>query len=226
MTHAPVSRGTVLRPLVYPWFRGAATRDRDEIVMNGRRAERYQPLLEPRIGIELARVRTPDDAVAFVGRFGMLNQSAAEGERCPTELRQPFAEFERAAEDLRSILRTVFDVRKAAAGGRTALARVRARFAPPDPDAELRVETTAGGETIKARHLHPPAYFDQSDRAILIRAGAWAAAGLLNGLGDARRAPSESACSRRRSSASVISTSPTCSRMNPSPPATSAVSPS
>ena len=37
-------RGTLLRPLAYAWFRGPATRERDVIVMDGRRAERYQPL--------------------------------------------------------------------------------------------------------------------------------------------------------------------------------------
>src|SRR4051812_592343 len=111
-------RGTVLRRLARPWFRGPATRERDVIVMDGRRAERYEPMLERferPIGIELSRVRTPEDAISFVARFGMLDQPGAllDGEPCPVELRQPFSDFERAAEDLREILRTVMDVRKA-----------------------------------------------------------------------------------------------------------------
>jgi hypothetical protein len=177
-------RGTLLRPLARAWFRGPAVRVRDAIVMDGRRAERYEPLTEPRIGVELARVRTPDEAVSFVARFGMLNSKSLvlDGEPCPVEIRQPFAEFERPAEDLRRILRTVLDVRKAAAGDQVALARVRRDFGPLDPDYDQRIETAAGTIFRKARDLYPADYFTQDDRTILIKASDWAALGLSNGL--------------------------------------------
>lgn len=176
----------LLRPLAYAWFRGPATRERDEIVMDGRRAERYEPMLEPRIGLELSRVRTPDEAVVFVARFGMLDRPRVfEWEPCPAEVRQPFADFEQAAEDLRRILRWVLDVRKAVAGDEAALARVRKDFAPSSPDADVRVETATGTVIVKARDLHDADYFAQDDRSILVHANAVAAMWLSSGLSDA-----------------------------------------
>ena len=51
-----------------------------------------------RAGIDLTRVRSPQDAIAFVAKFGLLNQPGIfDWEAPPSELRQPFAEFERAA---------------------------------------------------------------------------------------------------------------------------------
>ena len=48
--------------------------------MDPRRATSYQPLTEPVIGIELANVKTPNDAVAFVRRFGLLKESESLGD--------------------------------------------------------------------------------------------------------------------------------------------------
>ena len=42
--------------------------------MDPSRSTSYQPLTEPTVGIELANVKTPNDAVAFVRRFGLLRQ--------------------------------------------------------------------------------------------------------------------------------------------------------
>lgn len=182
------TRGTLLQPLAYAWFRGPATRERDVIVMDGRRAVPYEPVLEPRLGVELARVRTPDDAVMFVKRFGLLTQprGVLKGEPCPPDLRQPFADFERAAEDLRRIFRTVLDVRQAAEGNQAALARVRQDFGPASPHADVRIETADGTVIRKARDWYPADYFTKNDRTILIEASAWAADGLSNGLVNAR----------------------------------------
>jgi hypothetical protein len=59
-------------------------------------------------------------------------------EPLPAEVRQPFADFERAAEDLRRIHRTLSDVRKAAAGDRAALVHIRCDFPPyADPDTDV-----------------------------------------------------------------------------------------
>jgi hypothetical protein len=155
--------------------------------MDGLRAERYEPLLEPRIGVELSRVRTPDEAVSFVTRFGMLTQPRhlLEGESCPAEIWQPFADFERASEDLRRIHRTLSDVRKGSAGDREALARLRKDFGPLEPEKEQRIETAAGTVFIEARALYPPEYFSKDERTILIKASDWAAGALNNGLIDA-----------------------------------------
>lgn len=191
MTEAP-KKGTLLRPIAYGWFRGPAKRESDLIVLDGARAEWYEPMLEPRVGIELSRVRSPDDAVAFATRFGLLNQPRGilPGETCPAVVRQSFADFERAAENLRRILRIVHDVRAATRGDGDALARVRLDFPPTDPDADLRFTTATGVEIIKARDFYRvfphPELFATDDRTILLRASAWAASLLSNGLVSAR----------------------------------------
>jgi hypothetical protein len=196
MRNDPVKVGTLLRPLARNWFRGPATRDRDVIVMDGRRghAESYEPMLEPRVGLELARVRTPDDAVRFVTRFGVLGGRSITrppvlDDPWPAEYRQPFTDFERAAEDLRQILRTVQDVRKATEGDQTALARIKQHFGPPEPDSDLSITSAAGTVIWKARDWHSPEYFTRDDRAILIDASDWAATGLMQGLNDSDARP-------------------------------------
>lgn len=151
--------GSLLRPLARQWVRGPATRDRDQIVIDARRAERYDPLALKDVGIALARVRTPDEAVTFAEAFGLLTVPRAllEGEPIPSTLQEPFVNFERAAEDLRRILRTTVDVRKAVKGDREALERIRQDF-------DTREESK------------------RDDRSILIAANDWAALGLMGGM--------------------------------------------
>lgn len=176
-------RGSLLRSLARPWFRGRATRQGEMIVLD--QMERYEPMREPRIGIELARVRTPDEAVSFVARFGLLDRprNVPYWEPCPADGRQPFADFERAAEDLRKILRLIHDVRKATAGDADALAQLRKDFGPKNPDDDVTRHTASGTRTIKAREiLSDEDFAEVDDRTILVRASDWAAWGLNDGL--------------------------------------------
>ncbi len=162
------------------------------IVMDGRGAEQYEPLSKSRMGLELARVRTPDEAVSFVTRFGLLGTPATitigawpPGAPWPAGvvMREPFAVFERAAEDLRDILKTIVAVRKGADGDAAALARLRERFGPKNPNMDLTMHTSSGPRTVKARDVLPPDDFTPvDDRAVLVCASEWAAWGLHDGL--------------------------------------------
>jgi hypothetical protein len=186
-------KGTLVQRLARPWFRGPAFQRGGLIVLDGKRAERYEPMQEPRIGVDLARVRTPSDAVTFVQRYGLLASSAGllEGDRLPIELSEPFANFERAAEDLREIARTILDVQKAINRDSAALARLRARFGPADPDAIVTVHGEGGASRIRASDwpgFTPDHFAAVDDRTVVSRASDWAAWGLNDGLmqGDAR----------------------------------------
>lgn len=180
-------RGSLVRPRARPWFRGPATQQGDAIVMDGRHAERYDPMKESRIGIELARVRTPDDAVKFVTRFGLLDQPSHvfDFEPCPAgEIRQPFTDFERAAEDLRAILHVMIAVRKASVThDAAAMMRLRESFGGVLPDADITVNTDDGPSVVNSHDLLPDgSWAPADDRTVLVRASHWAAMSLWWGL--------------------------------------------
>jgi hypothetical protein len=178
-------RAAVLRPLAYAWLRGPARRDRDQIVIEGRTAEVYEPVtLKENVGIALTRVRTPDDAVTFATKFGLLTRSnpGLPGDPIPETLSQSFADFEQAAADAHRILRTIIDVRSVVGGDRAALERLRKDFGPKDPEADVPFQTEAGTVRVKARDIYTADDFLRDDPRILIRASAWAADGLMNNL--------------------------------------------
>ena len=54
------------------WFRGPARREGEWIIFDATRAESYDPSEIPLVGIELAKVGTPDEALKFVQRYGLL----------------------------------------------------------------------------------------------------------------------------------------------------------
>src|SRR4051812_16137884 len=110
-----MAKQVLLRPLARQWFRGPAWQDGDFIVMDCARAEQYQPLSDPMVGLELTRVRSPDDAVTFVRRFGMLRSfpPGAGREDLPTHVREPYSDFATEAERLRRVIKTIGDVRRA-----------------------------------------------------------------------------------------------------------------
>lgn len=178
---------TLLRKLSYTWIRGPAVRDGDQIVLDSQRAEAYEPvLLDRNVGIALARVRTPDDAVAFAADFGLLTEprSWLKFEPIPVSLSQSWADFEREATAMRRHLDTTLDVRKAVNGDRKALARLHERFSAPAPDDDVVWRTRDGAVTVKARDCRTAEELRNDDVAILTRANTWAADGLLQELGD------------------------------------------
>lgn len=88
------------------------------------------------IGIELARVRTPDEAVAFIDRFGPLGklpEGLLRGEdvvRCqttlktPVDVREPLQYVLQAARDLEALVSAALDARRAAKGFPAAVERL------------------------------------------------------------------------------------------------------
>ena len=65
-------RGALLRSLPVSWLRGPAWRDGEWIVFDCTQAEPYDPAGTPKVGIYLAGVRTPDEAVRFVQTYGLF----------------------------------------------------------------------------------------------------------------------------------------------------------
>jgi hypothetical protein len=195
-----MTKHTLLRPLSRRWLRGPAWQDGESIVLDCDRAEEYQPLAEPTVGLDLTSVRTPADAVAFATRFGLLRSSSAEtiGDR-PALAREPFVQFAEAASKLRDIVENALDVRDAVDGDADALARLRSNFVVPD-DHNVIVSKQIFSkknsnqvvrvvkQVVKAREIlsREKRLVDADDRTILIHASDWSALGLSGGLIDAR----------------------------------------
>ena len=161
-----------LRRVFVEWLRGPAWTDGDDIVMDRNRATLYHPFAEPEIGIELARVRTPQDAVAFVERFGLLQtrvrmpqDAVAYVKRFgllrqqpvpfppeePLEpLRESFQSFESPAKKLSDILEVARLVQRGAHGDAEALSRLCDRLLAAE-DHELSRYDEATGESVPQR---------------------------------------------------------------------------
>lgn len=141
-----------LRPLSAEWQRGPAWIDGEDIVMDLNRATTYHALAESEIGIELARVLTPQDAVAFVERFGLLGLLSRSLPGQHSKRREPFRCFEVAAEELRDVLQVARLVRSGANGDTKALSYLHDRLLIRE-DEEVNVRDEATGELV-----HRPAF--------------------------------------------------------------------
>ena len=156
--------------------------------MDGTRAERYEPTHETRIGIDLAQVKTPDDALAFRRAIWPVRSSARRARRggMPGAAAPAVRGFSSGRPKTSADLpRIVSDVKQAVRGDEAALNRMRQEFRR-DANANARLQTASGVVTVKESDLHPAEYFVNDDRTILIRASDWASLLLNNGLGDAR----------------------------------------
>jgi hypothetical protein len=98
----------------FSWHRGPIRQEGDTVTI--RLTERYQP--GQHIWQELARVKTPDEAVAFLKAWGPLQLFYADGE-------EPHVGFEDVAKDTRQSLSRVLKVAKTLRGHVQLLARVR-----------------------------------------------------------------------------------------------------
>ena len=127
MRYGMPRKPTVLHSDPGSWWRGPARADGDDIVMDGAMARPYEPVTVPLVGLELTKVRTPQDAVRFVEQFGLLNipDSFWRRKKAPREVRQSFAEFEWFAEDLRRIVRYAANVRAGVKGDAAAVRWLR-----------------------------------------------------------------------------------------------------
>ena len=173
MADAEIPKRWPLRPVPaeFEWLRGPTWVDGEDIVLDPSRASTYHPLAEPEIGIELARVRTPDDAVAFAGRFGLLWQGRPHQRRPLQPLRESFSTFETSAEHLRYVLAAAELVRRGTAGDAEAIRRLHQQLFIPE-DAEVQV--SEGDEIVwrRAGDVYSPdeRFVDPDDRTILMYA--------------------------------------------------------
>ncbi len=165
------------------WLCGPAWIDGEDIVMDRARASTYYPLAEREIGIDLARVRTPEDAVAFVGRYGLLQQPISLPGRPLKPLREPFASFETSADDLRHVLETERLVRRGTKGDPEAIGRLRQLVVIPE-DHRMSVQDDETGELVTRRagdvYTADERFVDADDRTLVMHANEYYVAGPLN----------------------------------------------
>ncbi len=168
-------------PAEFEWLRGPAWVDGEDIVLDAARASTYHPLAEPEIGMELARVMAPDDAVAFARRFGLLWRGRPHEGRPLQPLRESFSMFETSAEDLRYVLAAAELVRRGAAGDAEAIGRLHQQLLIPEDE---EVELMEGGEVVRRRagDVYSPdeRFVDADDRTILMHANEYLVARPLN----------------------------------------------
>jgi hypothetical protein len=168
-----MAAAVLFRPSAKTWVRGPARLDGEMIAIEMREA--YDPSTAPRLAVGLLAVRTPEDAVAFASRYGLLklrgdepllgpqglewtrvttDQEAMQFDkrwrvtqrRSPPELREPYATFEAAAKEMRSIVRFVLKARKAATGDQTARAWLEAKLNQLEPAVTAASEQLSGPE--------------------------------------------------------------------------------
>jgi hypothetical protein len=76
MTNITKSKRSLEKALTNPrdmkWLRGPARIENDRIVLDVNKAEFYNPMRQPDVGEELARVRNDREALVFTTRFGPL----------------------------------------------------------------------------------------------------------------------------------------------------------
>ena len=178
----------LVRPVPVEWLRGPAWIDGDDIVLDGPRASTYHPLAEPEIGMELARVRTPNDAVTFVGRFGLLYTfDRPPAGRLKKRLREPFRGFEVVADDLSFILDTARLVRRGGDGDPKAIRHLHDLLLIPE-DRIVPVRDDETGDYVKRRagDVYSPEerFVDADDHTILMHANESLAELLNEGMAD------------------------------------------
>ena len=156
--------------------------------MDPSRSTSYQPLTEPTVGIELANVKTPNDAVAFVRRFGLLKQHEMLNDgtsvKYDAQRGQLLTDFQSPIERLREVISLTLDVRRGSKGDADAISRLRQIMVIPY-DYELKSKMFNSPLIIrKAGDVYSPEerFVDADDRTILIEASQKAADILNDGL--------------------------------------------
>ena len=172
------------------WLRGPTWIDGDDIVMSVVDATPYRMLAESDVGLELARVRTPAEALEFARRFGLLRASPSGRSMSlkvdpKSPLREPVALFETTAEDLRYVLDTIVLVRRGNQGDVTAVRELRRRLViPEDADVSVRDPATDRYVTRRAGDVYSPRerFVGADERTILTYASEHAAQIVNDGL--------------------------------------------
>jgi hypothetical protein len=162
--------GTLIKPAAPVWFRGPARRDGEWVVFDARRAVVYNPTNEPRVGVDLARVRTPEDAVAFVERYGPLWSLDTEKISLsklgglaissdtkitggPAERRERVADILAEARHLHDFIRDGRDAQRSAAGDLAARERVVREVQARLQQNDESLRRSASGDLIELDHV-------------------------------------------------------------------------
>lgn len=159
-------------PAPMQWLRGPAWIDPPAVVLDAARATTYQPLAEPLIGLELARVRTNDEVVAFVHRFGLLQVTPA-GRPQGAPLRESLDVFLRIAIEVGELFEAAIVLQQATRGDKAALSALRAAVVVPDDEMyPFRQEKDGTWTERRAAEIWSPEerYVGADDRTILIAA--------------------------------------------------------
>jgi len=119
-----------------PWLRGPASFDGDWLVLDKQQAVEYHPYEEKGIAFALANVRTPRDAVEFIGKYGMLKHGP-EDEDC----REAFLEWQQEANCIQNVFFLVRALREGVRGNMELAERVKPNIqylfsAPPANERE------------------------------------------------------------------------------------------
>jgi hypothetical protein len=107
----PRQTATELRVAPMEWLRGPAKLDDGWIELDRERARRYTPFAEAGLMYDLAAIRRPPDALAFVQRYGLLHHGPD-----AQDSRERFADFESAALELSNTIGIYNLIRRAVRG--------------------------------------------------------------------------------------------------------------
>jgi hypothetical protein len=129
--------GTLLKPLTRPTLRGSARREGEWIVFTCVGVDSTGLDAASRVGVDLARVQTPDQAVAFVQRYGPLRSWPDSLSRWfpetiratitlgrAVEIREPLQDVLQAAQQLKDFAYAAIDAKKASKGDLAARERI------------------------------------------------------------------------------------------------------
>jgi hypothetical protein len=116
----------IARPVAITWSRGRAWLDGDYVCMDRLNEERYEPLrVQKELISAVTRVRSPEDAVAFVEGFGLLYHPLIEPDLTEAVARNPWGRYTSMAEHVRGIVRLHRAIAAASDGDDTARQYIR-----------------------------------------------------------------------------------------------------
>jgi hypothetical protein len=105
------------------WVRGRARYEGDDIVIDQGTVREYQPFATPgntTLAFELAAVTTPEDAVSFARKYGLLRRGPG-----AADLRESWASWENAVQTIHVVLRIYVSLRQAISGDGEAMEYLR-----------------------------------------------------------------------------------------------------
>ncbi|HHX44471.1 MAG TPA: hypothetical protein GX714_10860 [Chloroflexi bacterium] len=130
-------QGYAIRAEPPAWLRGPASVVDGWIVLDRQRAHEYHPYGASNLAFDLAAVSTPQDAIAFVTRYGLLRHGPQ-----ANEWREPYSEWQQESSQLRAVFMLKSALDRALEGAPEELQRLAPVIRPlwqgaPENDKEL-----------------------------------------------------------------------------------------